>query len=69
MIELPSTQYAFEVHRGVMTNSIQSQASGDAEAVELVMSGRFKKHFDQISEEFGFQKVVSESPKVVALSS
>ena len=52
-----------------MTNSIRSQANGDAEAVELVLSGRFKKHFDQISEEFGFQKVVSESPKVVALSS
>ena len=69
VIELPRTQYAFEVHRGMMTNSIQSQASGDAEAVELVMSGRFKKHFDQISEEFGFQKVVGELPKAVSLGS
>ena len=52
-----------------MTNSIRSQDNGDAEAVELVLSGRFKKHFDQISEEFGFQKVVGELPKVVAVGS
>ena len=69
VVELPSSQYAFEVHRGMMTNSIRSQANGDAEAVELVLSGRFKKHFDQISEEFGFQKVVGELPKAVSLGS
>ena len=69
VVELPSAQYAFEIHRGMMTNSIRSQANGDVEAVELVMSGRFKKHFDQISEEFGFQKVVGEPPKVMAMGS
>jgi len=52
-----------------MTNSIRSQANGDVEAVELVMSGRFKKQFDQISQEFGFQKVVGEPPKVMAMGS
>ena len=53
----------------MMTNSIRGQASGGAEAVEIVMSGRFQKHFDQISEDFGFQKVVGELPEEVALGS
>lgn len=66
VVDLPSSNYSFEVHPGMMTNSIRSQ-SVDGEAVELVMSGRFKKHLDQISEEFGFQKVAAESPKTVAM--
>ena len=69
VVELPSSEYVFEVHRGMMTNSIRGQASGGAEAVEIVMSGRFQKHFDQISEDFGFQKVVGELPEEVALGS
>ncbi len=70
VVELPSSSFAFEVHPGVMNNSIRSQSgegAGDAEAVELVVSGRFKKHLDQISDEFGFQKVVAEPPKTVAM--
>ena len=67
VVELPSSKYAFEVHSGIMTNSIRSQKASDIEQVELAISGRFKNHLDQISEEFGFRKAVTDPPKTVAM--
>ena len=67
VVKLARSKYAFEVRRGLMTNSIRSQLQEDDEIVEFVVSGRFKKQLDQISEEFGFQQVEVAPPKTVAM--
>ena len=67
VVKLARSKYAFEVRQGLMTNSIRSQLQEDDEIVELVVSCRFKNQLDQISEEFGFQKVEVAPPKTVAM--
>ena len=67
VFKMSRSKYSFEVRRGLMTNSIRSQIQDDVEVVELVVSGRFKKQLDQISEEFGFQQVNVAPPKTVAV--
>ena len=67
VVKLARSKYAFEVRKGLMTNAIRSQLQEDDEIVELVISGRYKKQLDQISDEFGFKKVDVAPPKTVAM--